>query len=74
MAVKKFIIEVILFGLGSLLVALSPNYIFLIARLIQSFVGGLFVIASSHIISTYNKEKQGSMLGGLERYCFSIKT
>ncbi|UTB79436.1 MFS transporter [Staphylococcus carnosus] len=64
---KIFIIEVILFGLGSLLVALSPSYtFFIIARLIQSFGGGgLFVIASSHIISTYNKEKQGSMLGGL---------
>lgn len=64
---KIFIIEVILFGLGSLLVALSPNYtFFIIARLIQSFGGGgLFVIASSHIISTYTKEKQGSMLGGL---------
>ena len=67
MVVKIFVIEVILFGLGSLLVALSPNYtIFIIARLIQSFGGGgLFVIASSHIIATYTKEKQGSMLGGL---------
>src|SRR5699024_12029430 len=64
---KIFIIEVILFGFGSLLVSLSPNYtFFIIARLIQSFGGGgLFVIASSHIISTYTKEKQGSMLGGL---------
>ncbi|GGI43363.1 MFS transporter [Mammaliicoccus stepanovicii] len=64
---KVFIVEVILFGLGSLLVALSPNYtFFIIARLIQSFGGGgLFVIASSHIISAYKKEKQGSMLGGL---------
>lgn len=64
---KVFIVEVILFGLGSLLVALSPNYtFFIVARLIQSFGGGgLFVIASSHIISAYKKEKQGSMLGGL---------
>ncbi|PHK50029.1 MFS transporter [Staphylococcus edaphicus] len=64
---KVFIVEVILFGLGSLLVALSPNYtFFIIARLIQSFGGGgLFVIASSHIISTYKKERHGSMLGGL---------
>ncbi|EKU50139.1 MFS transporter [Staphylococcus massiliensis] len=64
---KVFIAEVVLFGLGSLLVALSPNYIFfIVARLIQSLGGGgLFVIASSHIISTYSKEKQGSMLGGL---------
>lgn len=64
---KVFIVEVILYGLGSLLVALSPNYtFFIIARLIQSFGGGgLFVIASSHIISAYKKEKQGSMLGGL---------
>lgn len=49
------------------MVALSPNYsIFIISRLIQSFGGGgLFVIASSHIISSYSKEKQGTMLGGL---------
>nr|WP_263314638.1 MFS transporter [Mammaliicoccus sp. Marseille-Q6498] len=64
---KVFIVEVILFGLGSLLVAFSPNYTFFIfARLIQSFGGGgLFVIASSYIISIYTKEKQGSMLGSL---------
>lgn len=49
------------------MVALSPNYnIFIISRLIQSFGGGgLFVIASSHIISSYFKEKQRTMLGGL---------
>lgn len=64
---KVFLAEVILFGAGSLIVALSPNFaIFIIGRLVQSFGGGgLFVIASSHIISTYTKEKQGSMLGGL---------
>lgn len=64
---KVYIIEVILFGLGSLLVALSPNYtFFIIARLIQSLGGGgLFVIASAHFISTYDRSKQGAMLGAL---------
>lgn len=33
-------------------------------RLLQSFGGGgIFIFASSHIISTYSKNKQGSMLG-----------
>ena len=66
MVEKIFVIEVILFGLGSLLVALSPNYtIFIIARLIQSFGGGgLFVIASSHIIATYTKENKVACLVG----------
>ncbi|AVQ33890.1 MFS transporter [Staphylococcus muscae] len=64
---KVYIVEVVLFGVGSLLVALSPNYtFFIIARLIQSLGGGgLFVIASAHFISTYDRSKQGTMLGAL---------
>lgn len=64
---KVYILEVILFGIGSLLVALSPNYtFFIVARLIQSLGGGgLFVIASAHFISTYDRSKQGTMLGAL---------
>lgn len=64
---KLFLIEVAIFSLGSLGVALSPNFgFFLGARLLQSFGGGgIFIIASSHVISTYTKEKQGSMLGML---------
>lgn len=64
---KLFLIEVIIFALGSLSVALSPSFVwFLAARLLQSIGGGgIFIIASSHIISTYPKEKQGALLGAL---------
>lgn len=64
---KLFIIEIAIFTIGSLGVALSPNFeLFLAARLFQSFGGGgIFIIASSHIISTFAREKQGSMLGML---------
>ncbi|QLK86999.1 MFS transporter [Staphylococcus sp. 17KM0847] len=64
---KVYMIEVVLFGVGSLLVALSPNYtFFIVARLVQSLGGGgLFVIASAHFISTYDRTKQGTMLGAL---------
>lgn len=64
---RLFIIEIILFGIGSLLVALSPNFIFLLAaRLLQAFGGGgIFIIGSSHILSTLPKEKQGRALGML---------
>ncbi|MDA7025554.1 MFS transporter [Bacillus sp. CLL-7-23] len=62
---KLFITEVILFGIGSLLVALSQSFpMFLCARLIQSLGGGgIFIIGSSHILSTVHKDKQGSALG-----------
>lgn len=62
---KLFIIEVALFGLGSLLVAFSPNFGFYLAsRFIQAMGGGgIFIIASSHILSTVAKEKQGKVLG-----------
>lgn len=62
---KLFIIEIALFGLGSLLVALSPNFTFyLISRFIQAMGGGgIFIIGSSHIINTFPKEKVGKALG-----------
>jgi len=62
---KLFLFEIMIFTIGSLGVALSPNFgLFLAARLFQSFGGGgIFIIASSHVISTFTKEKQGSMLG-----------
>ncbi|VDG97896.1 Multidrug-efflux transporter 3 [Lysinibacillus sphaericus] len=62
---KLFLIEIVIFTIGSLGVALSPNFtLFLAARLFQSFGGGgIFIIASSHVLSTFTKEKQGSMLG-----------
>src|SRR5690625_665516 len=62
---RLFIIEIFLFGLGSLLVALSPNFIFLLAaRFIQAIGGGgIFIIGSSHVLATLPKEKQGRALG-----------
>ncbi|MEE1131705.1 MAG: MFS transporter, partial [Caryophanon sp.] len=64
---KLFIVEIAIFGLGSLLVALSPNFTFyLIARFIQAMGGGgIFIIGSSHILSTLPIEKQGKALGML---------
>src|SRR5699024_11890252 len=64
---KLFLIELIIFTIGSLGVALSPNFAFFLgSRLFQSFgVRGIFIIVSSHIISTVTKQKQGSMLGML---------
>lgn len=62
---RLFIIEVILFGIGSLLVALSPNFaVLLIARLIQAVGGGgIFIIASAHVLATMPKQHQGKALG-----------
>lgn len=62
---RLFLIEIGLFGFGSLLVALSPNFVsFLAARFIQSLGGGgIFIIASSYVLSTFPKERQGRALG-----------
>ncbi|MGN7290866.1 MFS transporter [Bacillus velezensis] len=62
---KLFMIEVGLFGLGSLLVALSQSFpMFLAARLIQALGGGgIFIIGSSHVLAVLPKEKQGKALG-----------
>lgn len=62
---KLFIIEVALFGLGSLLVALSPNFGFYLAsRFLQALGGGgIFIIGSSHVLSTFPSDKQGKALG-----------
>ncbi|WP_051681438.1 MFS transporter [Virgibacillus alimentarius] len=64
---RLFIIEIFLFGIGSLLVALSPSFIFLLAaRFIQSIGGGgIFIIGSSHILATLPKGQQGKALGML---------
>ena len=64
---KLFIVEIAIFGIGSLLVALSPNFTFyLFARFIQAIGGGgIFIIGSSHILSTLPAEKQGKALGML---------
>lgn len=64
---KLFLIEIILFGLGSLLVALSPNFPFyLVARFVQALGGGgIFIIGSAYVLSTLPAEKQGRALGML---------
>lgn len=64
---RLFVFEIILFAVGSLLVAWTPTFeFFLGARLIQSFGGGgIYIIASSHILSTYSPTQQGKLLGAL---------
>src|SRR5690625_4159839 len=61
---RMFLIEITLFGLGSLFVALSPNFTaLLLSRFIQAIGGGgIFIIGSSHILATMPKEKQGKAL------------
>lgn len=62
---KLFIIEIILFGIGSSLVALSPSFgFYLAARFIQALGGGgIFIIGNSHILSTVEPSKQAKYLG-----------
>lgn len=62
---KLFLIEVALFGIGSLLVAMSPSFtFFLVARVIQALGGGgIFIIASSYVLSKFPAERQGTALG-----------
>ncbi|MNO72406.1 Multidrug resistance protein 3 [compost metagenome] len=62
-----FIIEVTLFGLGSLLVALSPTFtFFIISRFVQALGGGgIFIIASSYVLAAFPKERHGGTLGML---------
>jgi len=64
---KLFLVEVLLFGLGSLLVAVSPTFgVYLAARFIQALGGGgIFIIGSSHILSTVEPGKQAKYLGML---------
>lgn len=60
-----YIIDVLLFALGSLVTALSPNFtVLLIGRSIQGFgAGGIFPVASAVIGDTFPEEKRGSALG-----------
>src|SRR5690625_3312078 len=62
---KLFIIEILLFGIGSYLVAMSPSFNFLlVARFIQAIGGGgIFIIGSSYVLATMPKEHQGKVLG-----------
>ena len=60
-----YVLDVVLFGLGSLLVALSPSFVtILIGRAVQGFgAGGIFPVASAVIGDTFPAERRGSALG-----------
>ena len=60
-----YLADVILFGLGSLGVAISPSFGWLLAaRAVQGFsAGGIFPVASAVIGDTFPQEKKGGALG-----------
>ncbi|MDZ5473883.1 MFS transporter [Bacillus sp. 31A1R] len=60
-----FMIGISLFGLGSLLAALAPNFImFLIGRSIQAIgTGGIFPITSAFIAVSYPQETRAKAMG-----------
>jgi len=60
-----YIIDIVLFAAGSLIVAISPNFsVLLLGRAIQGFgSGGIFPVASAVIGDTFPQEKRGSALG-----------
>ncbi len=62
---KIYIIDVLLFAAGSLVVALSPNFsTLLIGRSVQGFgAGGIFPVASAVIGDTFPEDKRGGALG-----------
>lgn len=62
-----YVLDIALFGLGSLTVALAPANLFpvlLIGRALQGFgAGGIFPVASAVIGDTFPPEKRGGALG-----------
>jgi len=60
-----YMLDIALFGVGSLVVALSPTFeVMLLGRAMQGLsAGGIFPIASAVIGDTFPEEKQGSALG-----------
>lgn len=62
---RVYIIDIGLFAIGSLVVALSPSFTFLlIGRAIQGFgAGGIFPVATAVIGDTFPPEQRGSALG-----------
>lgn len=60
-----YLADVILFAIGSLIVALAPSFGMLLAgRALQGFgAGGIFPVASAVIGDTFPEEKKGSALG-----------
>src|SRR5690625_7999194 len=59
---RLFLIEIAIFTVGSLGIALSPHFaFFLAARLLHSFGGrGIFIVDSSSVRCTVCKDTQGS--------------
>ncbi|MDR3291522.1 MAG: MFS transporter [Methanobrevibacter sp.] len=62
---KIYIIDIVLFGIGSLLIAISPTFDFvLIGRALQGFgAGGIFPVASAFIGDYFPFQTRGSALG-----------
>ncbi len=62
---RMFLISIVLFGLGSMSVALSQNFtVLLLSRVLQSLGGGgIFPIANGYIVATIPVERQGRALG-----------
>lgn len=60
-----YLLNIILFAVGSLITALSPSYeILLLGRVIQGFgAGGIFPVASAFIGDTISPEKRGRAFG-----------
>lgn len=60
-----YLADVILFALGSLLVAIAPSFaLIIVGRAIQGLgAGGIFPVASAVIGDTFPPEKRGSALG-----------
>jgi EmrB/QacA subfamily drug resistance transporter len=60
-----YIIDILLFALGSLIVAVSQSYtLVLVGRAVQGFgAGGIFPVATAVIGDTFPPEKRGSALG-----------
>ena len=60
-----YVLDIALFALGSLIVALSPSFaLVLVGRAVQGFgAGGIFPVASAVIGDTFPPEKRGGALG-----------
>jgi len=60
-----YVLDVILFAVGSIVVASAPSFwVILVGRAVQGFgAGGIFPVASAVIGDTFPQEKQGSALG-----------
>lgn len=60
-----YVLNLVLFGAGSLILALAPNFwVLLIGRAVQGLgAGGIFPVASAVIGDTFPPEKRGQTLG-----------